>query len=68
MKTPAARANTRKQAKRQKAQERAQRLLNLKKQREPLIPDKVLKRLASLGLPPSEFVYQACLEKLMREA
>ena len=51
-----------------KAMMRQQRAFNLKAKREKLIPTNVLKRLASLNLPPNEFVYQACLEKLLRGA
>jgi hypothetical protein len=40
---------------------------NAAKNSAPLIPDKVLRALASLNLPASEFVYTACLEKLLRE-
>ena len=38
----------------------------LRRARKPLIPDSVLAKLAALNLPPNEFVYQACLEKLLR--
>jgi hypothetical protein len=61
-------ANARRNSKRLWALARAKRLLNLKKQGEPMIPDSVLKQLASLNLPANEFVYQACLEKLLRGA
>jgi len=68
MVTPKARASSRKQGQRLKELERAQRMLNAKKNGKPAIPDKILRRLASLNLPPNEFVYQACLEKLLRGA
>jgi len=57
-----------KQAERLKALARAKRLLNFKRKSEPVIPDRVLKQLAALNLPANEFVYQACLEKLLRGA
>jgi hypothetical protein len=60
--------NHRKHVRRLKAQAQAQRVLALKKKGERLIPDKILRQLASLNLPPNEFVYQACLEKLLRSA
>jgi hypothetical protein len=60
--------NHRKHVRRLKAQAQAQRMLALKKNGERLIPDKILRQLASLNLPPNEFVYQACLEKLLRGA
>ena len=60
--------NSRKQAERLKAEAREKRRLYFMKQREPLIPDRILKRLAALNLPPSEFVYTAVLEKLMKDA
>lgn len=54
------------QAKRLKAIAHANFILNLKSKREPLIPARILKQLADLHLPPNAFVYQACLEKLLR--
>jgi len=47
---------------------RQKRILNAKAKGEPLIPEAVIKKLAALHLPANEFVYEACLEKLMREA
>jgi hypothetical protein len=44
----------------------AKRLMNLRQKGKPLIPDSVLKRLASLNLPPNEWVYNVCLRELMR--
>jgi hypothetical protein len=44
------------------------RMLQAKKTGTPEIPAKVLKQLASLNLPPIPFVYEACLEKLLRGA
>ena len=60
------RANSRQQAKRLKAAMRAKRLLNLKKNGERAIPDKVLKKLASLNLPNNPWVYDVCLRELLR--
>jgi len=59
--------NSRKQAQRLKAHMRQRRILNAKKTGKPEIPTKVLDRLASYNLPPSVFVYQAVLEKILRE-
>ena len=62
-------ANARKQSKRFAALSRAQRQFNARRKGEPIIPDKILRKLAALHLPEAnQFVYQACLEKLMREA
>jgi hypothetical protein len=52
----------------QKARARQARMLQAKKTGERVIPDGILKKLAALNLPPNEFVYQACLEKLLRGA
>jgi hypothetical protein len=41
--------------------------LNFKKRSEPLIPDEVLRKLASLSLPNSEWIYDACLRKAIAE-
>jgi hypothetical protein len=49
-----------------RARGHAVRMLTLKRNRAPLIPAAVLKRLAALNLPPDAFVYEACLEKLLR--
>jgi len=46
---------------------RQKRILNAKAKGEPLIPEAVIKKLAALHLPANEFVYEACLEKLMRD-
>src|SRR5262245_9868431 len=62
------RAPGRASAKRWNDAMRRKRLLNLKCKNGPLIPQSVLKQLAALNLPPNEFVYQACLEKLLRGA
>jgi len=50
------------------AMARTQHMLALKKSGRQLIPNAVIKKLAALHLPANEFVYEACLEKLMREA
>ena len=64
-------ANGRKQAvrwneRRNAIAHRAALIRELRRAGNPLIPESVLKRLAALQLPPNEFVYQACLEKLLR--
>ena len=63
------RANSKKSAKRFHARVNRHRMAlvrELRRAREPLIPEAVLKKLAALNLPANEFVYQACLEKLLR--
>jgi hypothetical protein len=47
---------------------RGRRMLNAKKKGEPLISDDILRKLASLNLPPSVLVYEAVLEKLLKDA
>jgi hypothetical protein len=49
-----------------KAAVRRGRVLQVKRNRRPDIPDKILKQLGSLNLPPNPFVYEAVLEKLLR--
>jgi hypothetical protein len=61
-------AAQRKYIQEQKARARHARMLQAKKTGTPEIPAKVLKQLASLNLPPIPFVYEACLEKLLRGA
>lgn len=39
----------------------------LQRRREKLIPDEVLRKLASLSLPNSEWIYDACLRKAIAE-
>ena len=51
-----------------KAKARRGRVLQAKKTKTPDIPDKILKQLASLNLPPNPWVYQVCLDALMRGA
>ena len=51
-----------------KAAARRGRMLQAKRNGERAIPDKILRQLAALNLPPNPFVYEACLEKLMRGA
>jgi len=41
-------------------------MLRLRQKGEKLIPNEILAKLAALNWPPNEFVYQACLEKLLR--
>jgi len=48
---------------------RTQRMLNAKRRGEKIVSDRIMRRLAALRIPEAnQFVYQACLEKLMREA
>jgi hypothetical protein len=47
---------------------RQARMLRAKKTGKPDIPDKIMKQLGALNLPPNPWVYEACLEKLMRGA
>jgi len=42
-------------------------IINLRRQKAKAIPDKVLKKLASLGLPKNEWVYAVVLDALIRE-
>jgi len=63
-----ARDNSRRQGQRLKAEMRAKRLLNLKRDGERLIPDKVLRTLASLNLPNNPWVYSVVLAALERES
>ena len=51
-----------------RARARQARILEAKRTGERVIPDKFLRQLAAFNLPPIKFVYDACLEKLMREA
>jgi hypothetical protein len=62
------RANAVRNGRRLAAMGRAKRLFNIKRQKGEMIPAEVLRKLASLNLPANEFVYQACLEKLLRGA
>src|SRR5262245_11661235 len=59
------RTSATKQAERLKALARAKRLLNFKRKHEPVIPDRVLKQLAKLNLPPNPWVYDVCLRELL---
>jgi len=59
------RTSATKQAERLKALARAKRLLNFKRKSEPVIPDRVLKQLAKLNLPPNPWVYDVCLRELL---
>jgi len=47
---------------------RTQRMLNAKRTGTKVVPDKVLKKLASLGLPNNKWVYDVCLRELLRGA
>jgi hypothetical protein len=49
-----------------KAKMRRGRVLQVRRNRKPEIPDKIMKELGSLNLPPNPFVYEAVLEKLLR--
>jgi len=51
-----------------KARARQARMMEAKRTGERVIPDKFLRQLAAFNLPPIKFVYEACLEKLMRDA
>jgi hypothetical protein len=51
-----------------KAQARRARMLQAKKTGKPDIPMEVLQKLASLRLPNNPWVYQVCLDALMRGA
>jgi hypothetical protein len=44
---------------------RQSRILQAKKSGKPAIPDKVLKKLAALNLPPNPWVYSVCLDALL---
>jgi hypothetical protein len=59
--------NHRKHVQNIKAQMQQAHRLAFKKRSEPLIPDEVLRKLASLGLPNSEWIYDACLRKAIAE-
>jgi hypothetical protein len=59
-------AAQRKHIREQKSRARQGRILQAKRTGKKDIPDKVMKQLGSLGLPPNPFVYEAVLEKLMR--
>jgi len=51
----------------QKMKAREARRLSFAKNSGPLIPDEVLRKLASLSLPNSEWIYDACLRKAIAE-
>jgi hypothetical protein len=44
------------------------RMLRAKKTGRPDIPDRILKQLGSLNLPPNPWVYDVVLRELMRDA
>jgi hypothetical protein len=60
------RANGSKQGARLKDAMRQQRLANMKRNSEPLIPSRILKALAAMGLPKDRRVYNARLKELLR--
>ena len=66
MATPRRRANSRKRASEFNAISRAARMLSIKKKGAQIIPDKILRQLAALKLPPNPWVYDVCLRELMR--
>ena len=51
-----------------KAAVRRGRILQAKRTKTPEIPDKILKQLAALNLPPNPWVYDVCLRELLRGA
>ena len=51
-----------------KAAVRRGRILQAKRTKTPEIPDKILKQLAALNLPPNPWVYDVCLRELLRSA
>jgi hypothetical protein len=51
-----------------KAKMRRGRILQAQRNRKPDIPDKIMKQLGSLGLPPNPWVYDVILRELMRDA
>lgn len=59
-------ANGQRQARRHNAAARQRHRLNLKKAHGPLIPDRVLKALAEMALPPNKKLYDAKLRELLR--
>jgi len=51
-----------------KAAARRGKMLQAKRNGERAIPDKILRQLAALNLPPNPWVYDVCLRELMRDA
>ena len=51
-----------------KAAIRRGKMLKAKRDGERAIPDKILKQLAALNLPPNPWVYDVCLRELLRSA
>ena len=51
-----------------KAAARRGRMLQAKRNGERAIPDKILRQLAALNLPPNPSVYDVCLRELLRDA
>lgn len=61
-------AANRKRIAEMKAALRRGKMLKAKRDGERAIPDKILKQLASLNLPPNPWVYDVCLRELLRGA
>jgi hypothetical protein len=59
-------AAQRKHIRDQKVKAKHARMLQARRTKAPEIPDKILKQLASLNLPPNPWVYSVCLDALMR--
>jgi hypothetical protein len=68
MTMPKMSAANRKRIAEMKAKVRRGRVLQAKRTKTPEIPDKILKQLAALNLPPNPWVYSVCLDALMRGA
>jgi hypothetical protein len=62
------RTNARKQGQRMKLLMRQRQILKAKQTGTPVIPTRVLTRLANLNLPNDPWVYSVCLAALMRDA
>jgi len=58
--------NSQRQAQRMKAALRQKRSLAAKKNGQRMIPDRVLRKLAALNLPNNPWVYNVCLDALLR--
>jgi hypothetical protein len=50
------------------AKMRRGRVLQVRRNRKPEIPDKIMKQLGSLNLPPIPWIYDVVLRELMRDA
>ena len=51
-----------------KAKARHAKMLQAKRTGERAIPDRILRQLAALNLPPNPWVYDVCLRELLRGA